>query len=123
MGRGRHGRRGRRVGRTPGHRVHPRGCRTTLPRTAHLPLPGALHVRPDRYRDKAEIERWKSRDPIERLTARMRELGELGDKDLAELEHQVADEVEQAVEAAERAPEEPVESLLRHVTSASAEVS
>lgn len=78
---------------------------------------------PDRYRAKAEIERWKSRDPIERLTAGMRERGELGDKDLAKLEHQVADEVEQAVEAAERAPEEPVESLLRHVTSASAEVS
>ncbi|MEU9795794.1 pyruvate dehydrogenase (acetyl-transferring) E1 component subunit alpha [Streptomyces sparsogenes] len=78
---------------------------------------------PDRYREKAEIERWKTRDPIEWLTARMRERGELGDQDLAEFEQQVADEVEQAVEAAERAPEEPVGDLLRHVTSDPGEVS
>ncbi|MER8161816.1 pyruvate dehydrogenase (acetyl-transferring) E1 component subunit alpha [Streptomyces sp. NPDC094472] len=73
---------------------------------------------PDRYRDKAEIEQWKGRDPIERLTDRMRERGELDGKALAALERRVGGEVEHAVEAAERAPEEPVESLLRHVTSA-----
>ncbi len=78
---------------------------------------------PDRYRDKAEIERWKAQDPIERLTDRMRERGELDDKELAAAERRIGDEVDHAVEAAERAPEESAESLLRHVTSEPAEVS
>ncbi|SDN50283.1 pyruvate dehydrogenase E1 component alpha subunit [Streptomyces sp. cf386] len=76
---------------------------------------------PDRYRDKAEIEQWKSRDPISLLTDRMRENGELGDKDVATIEQRIAGEIDHAVEAAELAPEEPVENLLRHVTSSSAE--
>jgi pyruvate dehydrogenase E1 component subunit alpha len=74
---------------------------------------------PDRYRDKAEVEQWKARDPINRLMDRMRDNGELGDKELARIEHQLAEELDRAVEEAEQAPEEPVESLLRHVTSAS----
>lgn len=78
---------------------------------------------PDRYRDKGEIERWKGRDPITRLMDRIREDGELGDKELAAIERRVTDEIDHAVVAAEGAPEEPVEDLLRHVTSASAEVS
>ena len=78
---------------------------------------------PDRYRDKAEIEQWKVRDPINRLIETMRENGELGDKELAGIEGRVTHEVDHAVEVAEQAPEEPVEDLLRHVTSTSAEVS
>ncbi|MFI1169361.1 pyruvate dehydrogenase (acetyl-transferring) E1 component subunit alpha [Streptomyces sp. NPDC020801] len=71
----------------------------------------------DRYRDKAEIERWKERDPIELLARRLRESGDLPDRALGELEARVASEIEAAVEAAEQAPEEPVEDLLSHVTS------
>jgi pyruvate dehydrogenase E1 component alpha subunit len=77
---------------------------------------------PDRYRHKAEVERWKERDPISLLTDRMRENGELGDKELARMEQGITDEIDHAVEAAEQAPEEPVEHLLHHVTSSSAEV-
>ncbi|QKV90625.1 pyruvate dehydrogenase (acetyl-transferring) E1 component subunit alpha [Streptomyces sp. NA02950] len=73
---------------------------------------------PDRYRNKAEIEQWKARDPVSRLTDRMRENGELGARELARIEHQITDEIDRAVESAEQAPEEPVENLLRHVTSA-----
>ncbi|WP_171113547.1 MULTISPECIES: pyruvate dehydrogenase (acetyl-transferring) E1 component subunit alpha [Streptomyces] len=76
---------------------------------------------PDRYRHKAEIERWKERDPISLHTDRMRENGELGDKELARIEQRITDEIDHAVEAAEQAPEEPVEHLLHHVTSSSAE--
>jgi pyruvate dehydrogenase E1 component alpha subunit len=72
---------------------------------------------PDRYRDKAEIEQWKSRDPIPALAERMRADAELDDTALQELEHQVAQEVAQAVKAAENAPVEPVTDLLRFVTS------
>ncbi|MFG2269591.1 pyruvate dehydrogenase (acetyl-transferring) E1 component subunit alpha [Streptomyces sp. WAC 01325] len=76
---------------------------------------------PDRYRDKTEIEQWRSRDPISLLTDRMRENGELGDKDLAAIEQRITAEIDHAVEAAEQAPEEPVANLLQHVTSSSAE--
>ncbi|MFC8244657.1 pyruvate dehydrogenase (acetyl-transferring) E1 component subunit alpha [Streptomyces chartreusis] len=76
---------------------------------------------PDRYRDKTEIEQWRSRDPIRLLTDRMRENGELGDSDVAAIEERITAEIDHAVEAAEQAPEEPVENLLHHVTSSSAE--
>lgn len=76
---------------------------------------------PDRYRDKAEIEEWKSRDPIGLLTDRMREDGEPVDEEVARIEQRISAEIDDAVEAAEQAPEEPVENLLRHVTSSSAE--
>ncbi|MFF7311664.1 pyruvate dehydrogenase (acetyl-transferring) E1 component subunit alpha [Streptomyces sp. NPDC008137] len=76
---------------------------------------------PDRYRDKEEVEKWRSRDPIGLLADRMREGGELGDKELERIEQRVTTEVDRAVDAAEQAPEEPVGRLLRHVTSSSAE--
>nr|WP_240677836.1 pyruvate dehydrogenase (acetyl-transferring) E1 component subunit alpha [Actinacidiphila soli] len=77
---------------------------------------------PDRYRDKAEIEQWKERDPIATLTERMRARSEWDDKALATIERLVAEEIDQAVEASEKAPTEPAEDLLRFVTSRSAEV-
>jgi pyruvate dehydrogenase E1 component alpha subunit len=72
---------------------------------------------PDRYRDKAEIEGWKRRDPIELLVDRMRQDGALDDDDRAVLDQEVAAEVDAAVTAAQAAPFEPVEQLTRHVYS------
>ncbi|MDQ0957182.1 pyruvate dehydrogenase E1 component alpha subunit [Streptomyces sp. B4I13] len=77
---------------------------------------------PDRYRDKAEIEHWKTRDPISQLMDRMRQADELGDEELTGIEHRATDEIDHAVETAEQAPEEPVEDLLLHVTSTPSEV-
>ncbi len=71
----------------------------------------------DRYREKAEIEQWKERDPIDRFAQRLREHASLTDKALAELEKRVGAEIDAAVETAEQAPEEPVADLLRFVTS------
>lgn len=71
----------------------------------------------DRYRDKAEIERWKERDPVEGLARRLREAGELSDEARAALEDRLAAEIDAAVRAADQAPEEPVEDLLTYVTS------
>jgi pyruvate dehydrogenase E1 component alpha subunit len=76
---------------------------------------------PDRYREKVEIEQWKSRDPIGLLIDRMRGNGELDDDELDRIGHGITDEIDHAVEAAEQAPEEPVENLLHHVTSSPAE--
>ena len=72
---------------------------------------------PDRYRDKAEIARWKERDPIDLLAARMRADGQLGEANLAGVEAMIAKEIDAAVVAAETAPVEPVEDLTRFVYS------
>ncbi|MEV6327826.1 pyruvate dehydrogenase (acetyl-transferring) E1 component subunit alpha [Streptomyces sp. NPDC051909] len=77
---------------------------------------------PDRYRSKDEIEEWKRRDPVTLLTERMRAAGPLDESALEKLEREVAEEIDQAVHAAEQAPEEPAESLLRHVTGRNEEV-
>jgi len=70
---------------------------------------------PDRYRDKAEIELWKQRDPIPMLTARLQAAGELTADELATMEAAVAAEIAAAIRIAEDAPEEPVEDLTRFV--------
>jgi pyruvate dehydrogenase E1 component alpha subunit len=64
---------------------------------------------PDRYRDKAEIARWRERDPIDVFAA------QLSEAQLACLEVEVAAELDAAVAAAEAAPLEPVTDLTRFV--------
>ncbi|MFE9171738.1 pyruvate dehydrogenase (acetyl-transferring) E1 component subunit alpha [Streptomyces kebangsaanensis] len=70
---------------------------------------------PDRYRDKAEVEHWRTRDPVMLLERWMRSAGELDDASYAELDRRCTDEVDRAVAAAEAAPVEPVGDLLRYV--------
>ncbi len=72
---------------------------------------------PERYRDKEEVARWRERDPIDALVARLRAEGLLDDGSLAVLEGEVADEVEDAVSFAEAADEESVADLTRFVHS------
>jgi pyruvate dehydrogenase E1 component alpha subunit len=70
---------------------------------------------PQLYRERAEIEEWKQRDPIDHLAASMRETGALHDRDLAAIEARVATEVERSVAFAERSDWEPVAELTRDV--------
>jgi pyruvate dehydrogenase E1 component alpha subunit len=70
---------------------------------------------PQLYRDKSEIEEWKTRDPITKLANRMKDAGLAADEDVARLEAEIAREVESAVAMAEAAPWEPVEELTRFV--------
>jgi pyruvate dehydrogenase E1 component alpha subunit len=72
---------------------------------------------PDRYRDKAEIERWKLRDPIEVLRQRLEARGLLTAEDVSDLEEQVAEELDEAVAFAEAGTLEAVEDLTRFVYS------
>jgi pyruvate dehydrogenase E1 component subunit alpha len=72
---------------------------------------------PERYRDKAEVERWRQRDPIEQLAGRMRNDGQLSDQDLTSMEAAVAEEIDKAIAVADGAPLEPVEDLTRFVYS------
>ncbi|MBI3993737.1 MAG: pyruvate dehydrogenase (acetyl-transferring) E1 component subunit alpha [Candidatus Lambdaproteobacteria bacterium] len=67
------------------------------------------------YRDKAEVERWRKRDPIDGYAARLRAAGLLDDADLPALENAVKEEIDDAVAFAEAASLEPVEQLTRDV--------
>ncbi|MGW3076136.1 pyruvate dehydrogenase (acetyl-transferring) E1 component subunit alpha [Kitasatospora sp. NPDC001132] len=78
---------------------------------------------PDLYRDKAEIERWKERDPITLLTDRLRADGVLQEDGLQLVEKEVAEELDQAVEQARQGGLEPVEDLLRFVRTPTGEPS
>jgi TPP-dependent pyruvate/acetoin dehydrogenase alpha subunit len=72
---------------------------------------------PELYRDKAEVEQWKERDPIVTFTARMVADGILDEGVDKELDAEIAQEIEAAVEFAEAAEVEPVEELTRFVYS------
>ncbi len=72
---------------------------------------------PEYYREKAEVEAWKERCPIETYSARLREAGILDDSKAAAIEAEVLAEIDDAVAFAEAGTLEPVEDLERFVYS------
>jgi pyruvate dehydrogenase E1 component subunit alpha len=76
---------------------------------------------PELYRDKAEVERWKQRCPIESFATKLREGGLLTEDEWKEMASNVEDQVSEAVAAAEAGPWEPVEDLLKDVHTIAAE--
>jgi pyruvate dehydrogenase E1 component alpha subunit len=68
---------------------------------------------PERYRDKAEVAAWKERDPIAMLVASAR----ISADDVARIEADAREEIDDAVAFAEQGTDEPVEELARFVTS------
>jgi pyruvate dehydrogenase E1 component alpha subunit len=72
---------------------------------------------PELYRDKAEVERWKERDPLTTFTERMTATGILPADVLDELDAEIAAELNDAIAFAEAGTLEPVEDLTRFVTS------
>lgn len=70
---------------------------------------------PQLYRTRAEVDEWRKRDPIQKLTDWMNSAGMLHDGDIEAIERAAADEIDTAVAAAEAAPWEPVGQLTRHV--------
>jgi TPP-dependent pyruvate/acetoin dehydrogenase alpha subunit len=69
------------------------------------------------YRDKAEVEEAKKRDPITLFTNLLKENKLLEDGELQAIEQDVAKVVQEAVDFAEAAHWEPVEELTRFVVS------
>ena len=63
------------------------------------------------------MDRWRERDPLELLAARLGAAGLLSDDARAALDEQVGQEVEDAVAFAEAAPIEDVDQLERFVLS------
>ncbi len=70
---------------------------------------------PELYRDKAEVESWKSRGPIATLKTRLEQAGYLSDDDLVAMDSQVDEEIARAVAFAEAGTWEPISDLGRDV--------
>lgn len=69
------------------------------------------------YRDKAEVELWKQRCPIETFAKRLQEQGLLSDAQWEAMEQNVAREIENAIAFAEAGTWEPIAELTRFVYS------
>ena len=74
------------------------------------------------YRDKREVEEWKTRGPIHTYSERLKSQGMLTEEQFLEIDRAANDEVEQAVAFAEAGTWEPVEGLLRDVHTPAGEV-
>jgi len=72
---------------------------------------------PDLYRDKAEVEMWKQRDPISAFLLRGQAANLLDPTDLESTDREVCAEVDAAVVFARGGTLEPVEELTRFVVS------
>lgn len=67
------------------------------------------------YRDKAEVEQWKQRDPIATFASGLMAQSLVTEPLLNAIEQSVADEIEEAVQFAESAEWEPVADLTKDV--------
>lgn len=65
------------------------------------------------YRPKAEVARWKARDPVETFPRRLRDWGLIDDEAIERLDAAATAAVEAAVAEAEASPPEPVADLFR----------
>jgi TPP-dependent pyruvate/acetoin dehydrogenase alpha subunit len=70
---------------------------------------------PERYRDKAEVEEWKRRDPLVVLGDRLRAGDAFDEPTSTRFESEVAAEIDDAVAFAEAGTFEPVDDLTRFV--------
>ena len=70
---------------------------------------------PDLYRDKAEVEAWKKRDPIKTFFAKLNSQGVISADNLKEMENKADAIIAQAVTDAEKGTWEPVENLTKYV--------
>ena len=74
---------------------------------------------PELYRDKAEVEQWRERDPIRSYTELCLRDGTLSDDDLRDIENSAAAEIEAAVAFAEAGTWEDAADLERDVLTPS----
>lgn len=70
---------------------------------------------PQLYREKAEIEEWMKRDPIQRFRNWALSAGEIHEADVEKVEEAVAEEVANAVTFAEAGQWEPIADIMKDV--------
>ncbi|CDK39561.1 pyruvate dehydrogenase (acetyl-transferring) E1 component subunit alpha [Halorubrum sp. AJ67] len=69
---------------------------------------------PTVYRDDDEVERWKRKDPIDRLESYLRDEGVLDDERVAEIESSVEAQVADAIDEAESMARPDLRELFEH---------
>ena len=70
---------------------------------------------PELYREKEEVEAWRARDPIQVFGRQLLDAGTIDEAGIDGLWAGARSEIEAAVAFAEASPEEPIETLTRHV--------
>ncbi|UCD59259.1 MAG: pyruvate dehydrogenase (acetyl-transferring) E1 component subunit alpha [Candidatus Hydrogenedentota bacterium] len=70
---------------------------------------------PEVYRDKEEVELWKTRDPIDRMRSKLKGEGTLDDEKIRRIDEKVENIVNEAIEFAEKAEFPPASSVCEHV--------
>jgi TPP-dependent pyruvate/acetoin dehydrogenase alpha subunit len=70
---------------------------------------------PLNYREKEEVERWRQRDPIERVKRAAVERAIMTEVEVAELERRIEGQIEEAVEFAMRSPEPTPDQLMTDI--------
>jgi len=68
---------------------------------------------PDLYRDKREVEEWKTRGPLHTFSARLKTEGKLTEEEFLARDREALAEVDRAVAFAEAGTWEPIEDLTR----------
>ena len=63
---------------------------------------GHARFEPGNYRDNAEVEEWKRKDPLERLRLSMIDAGLIGESELDAIREQVSAEIDEAIELAKQ---------------------
>ncbi|MFB6221573.1 MAG: pyruvate dehydrogenase (acetyl-transferring) E1 component subunit alpha [Halolamina sp.] len=69
---------------------------------------------PSVYREEAEVEKWKAKDPIPRLETYLRDQDILDDDRVADIEDDIETQVAEAIEAAESEPRPEPEEMFNH---------
>lgn len=90
-------------------------CRPTLLEARTYRYMGHSMSDPGNYRTRAEIEKYQERDPIKIFTATLKEQKILSDKEIAEVEAEVKEQVERSVRFAEDSPEPDASELYTNV--------
>jgi 2-oxoisovalerate dehydrogenase E1 component alpha subunit len=67
------------------------------------------------YRSKEEVEELKQKDPLPAFAAKLKQDGVIDDEDEVEMETEVKEQIDQAVEAANQAPYPPIEDATHPV--------
>jgi pyruvate dehydrogenase E1 component alpha subunit len=75
---------------------------------------GHSRADPAKYRPSGELERWKQRDPVQLYRQRLLQLG-IADTELAAIDAQVQQVVDEATEACKAAPPTSIDVLLTDV--------
>ena len=73
---------------------------------------------PTNYRDNTEVEKQRSRDPIDSFKAFCLEEGLLTDDDISRIDEEIDSKIQEAVEFAEQSPEPSLDSLYTNIYAA-----